>query len=146
PDMPNRRAYFQPEVLSNPMKQMKRRLPGAAKRDDIRVWSGIEIYTPDSLPIMGRSGKVDGLFYAFGFCGHGFQLGPGVGDVMAALISTGSTRTLIIPFDIRRFTHPTPTEMPLMSILMSTGKLVLSTPLTHPIPTASPCLQPHPLP
>ncbi|KOG03717.1 NAD(P)/FAD-dependent oxidoreductase [Pseudomonas syringae] len=124
PDMLNRRAYFKPESLINQMKQMKRLLPGAEKLNIIRVWSGIESYTPDSLPIMGRSGKVDGLFYAFGFCGHGFQLGPGVGDVMAELISTGSTRTLISPFDIRRFTDPTAIEMPLMSSLMSTGKLV----------------------
>ncbi|RML28470.1 Oxidoreductase, FAD-binding protein, partial [Pseudomonas savastanoi pv. retacarpa] len=61
---------------------------------------------------------------AFGFCGHGFQLGPGVGDVMAELISTGSTRTLISPFDIRRFTDPTAIEMPFTSSLMSTGKLI----------------------
>ncbi|EGH70537.1 FAD dependent oxidoreductase, partial [Pseudomonas syringae pv. aceris str. M302273] len=33
----------------------------------------------------------------------GFQLGPGVGDVMAELISTGTTSTSISPFDIRRF-------------------------------------------
>ncbi|RMR63004.1 Oxidoreductase, FAD-binding protein [Pseudomonas syringae pv. actinidiae] len=124
PDMLNRRAYFKPESLINQMKQMKRLLPGAEKLNIIRVWSGIESYTPDSLPIMGRSGKVDGLFYAFGFCGHGFQLGPGVGDVMAELISTGSTRTLISPFDIRRFTDPTAIEMPFTSSLMSTGKLI----------------------
>ncbi|KPB21690.1 NAD(P)/FAD-dependent oxidoreductase [Pseudomonas amygdali] len=124
PDMLNRRAYFKPESLINQMKQMKRLLPGAEKLNIIRVWSGIESYTPDSLPIMGRSGKVDGLFYAFGFCGHGFQLGPGVGDVMADLISTGSTRTLISPFDIRRFTDPTAIEMPFTSSLMSTGKLI----------------------
>ncbi|UFI43388.1 NAD(P)/FAD-dependent oxidoreductase [Pseudomonas savastanoi] len=124
PDMVNRRAYFKPESLINQMKQMKRLLPGAEKLNIIRVWSGIESYTPDSLPIMGRSGKVDGLFYAFGFCGHGFQLGPGVGDVMAELISTGSTRTLISPFDIRRFTDPTAIEMPFTSSLMSTGKLI----------------------
>jgi len=52
---------------------------------------------------MGPSGTVDGLFYAFGFSGHGFQLGPGVGDVMAELISTGSTSTSISPFSINRF-------------------------------------------
>jgi sarcosine oxidase subunit beta len=46
---------------------------------------------------------VSGLFYAFGFCGHGFQLGPGVGDVMAELITTGATSTPIDPFHIRRF-------------------------------------------
>ncbi|KPX37730.1 NAD(P)/FAD-dependent oxidoreductase [Pseudomonas ficuserectae] len=124
PDMLNRRAYFKPESLINQMKQMKRLLPGAEKLNIIRVWSGIESYTPDSLPIMGRSGKVDGLFYAFGFCGHGFQLGPDVGDVMAELISAGSTRTLITPFDIRRFTDPTAIEMPFTSSLMSTGKLI----------------------
>ncbi|MFA0927303.1 FAD-binding oxidoreductase [Pseudomonas syringae pv. tagetis] len=124
PDMINRRAFFKPESLINQMKQMKRLLPGAEKLNIIRVWSGIESYTPDSLPIMGRSGKVDGLFYTFGFCGHGFQLGPGVGDVMAELISTGSTRTLISPFDIRRFTDPTAIAMPFTSSLMSSGKLV----------------------
>ena len=124
PDMVNRRAYFKPESLINQMKQMSRLIPGAEKLNIIRVWSGIESYTPDSLPIMGRSGKVDGLFYAFGFCGHGFQLGPGVGDVMAELISTGSTRTLISPFDIRRFTDPGAIETPFVSSLMSAGKLI----------------------
>ncbi|WP_122448910.1 NAD(P)/FAD-dependent oxidoreductase [Pseudomonas viridiflava] len=124
PDMANRRAYFKPQSLINQMKQMSRLIPGAEKLNIIRVWSGIESYTPDSLPIMGRSGKVDGLFYAFGFCGHGFQLGPGVGDVMAELISTGSTRTLISPFDIRRFTDPGAIEMPFVSSLMNAGKLI----------------------
>jgi sarcosine oxidase subunit beta len=50
-----------------------------------------------------RSATVSGLFYAFGFCGHGFQLGPGVGDVMAELIDTGATTTPIDPFHIGRF-------------------------------------------
>jgi sarcosine oxidase subunit beta len=52
---------------------------------------------------MGASGRVSGLYYAFGFCGHGFQLGPGVGDVMAELIDTGATSTPIEPFHIARF-------------------------------------------
>ncbi|EGH44062.1 FAD dependent oxidoreductase, partial [Pseudomonas syringae pv. pisi str. 1704B] len=103
PDMINRRAYVEPRSIVNQVQQMRRLLPGVGNLNIIRVWSGIEGYTPDSLPVMGRSGKVDGLFYAFGFCGHGFQLGPGVGDVMAELISTGATSTSISPFDIRRF-------------------------------------------
>ena len=105
PDMLNRRAYVGPRSILNQIHQMRRLLPGSEKLNIIRVWSGIESYLPDSLPIMGTSGTVDGLFYAFGFCGHGFQLGPGVGDVMAELISTGSTSTLIEPFSIRRFAH-----------------------------------------
>lgn len=103
PDMLNRRAYVEPRSILNQIRQMRRLLPGVGNLNIIRVWSGIESYLPDSLPIMGPSGTVDGLYYAFGFCGHGFQLGPGVGDVMAELISTGSISTLIEPFSIRRF-------------------------------------------
>lgn len=108
PDMLNRRAHVEPRSTLNQIQQMRRLLPAAVNLNIIRVWSGIESYTPDSLPVIGASGKVDGLFYAFGFCGHGFQLGPGVGDVMAQLISTGQTSTHIEPFDIRRFS-PAPT-------------------------------------
>lgn len=107
PDMLNRRALVEPRSTINQIEQMRRLLPGAANLNIIRVWSGIESYTPDSLPVISASGKVDGLFYAFGFCGHGFQLGPAVGDVMAELMSTGQTTTSIAPFDVRRFaTNP----------------------------------------
>jgi sarcosine oxidase subunit beta len=69
----------------------------------IRVWSGVEGYTPDNLPVMGPSQRVSGLYYAFGFSGSGFQIGPGVGEVMAELIATGATRTPIEPYRIGRF-------------------------------------------
>jgi sarcosine oxidase subunit beta len=46
---------------------------------------------------------VPGLYYAFGFSGEGFQLGPGVGDVMAELIHTGTTTTPIECYHIGRF-------------------------------------------
>ncbi|MHC8290502.1 NAD(P)/FAD-dependent oxidoreductase [Pseudomonas sp. XS1P51] len=107
PDMDRRRAHVEPRSILNQIEQMRELAPGLAHLNIIRAWSGIESYLPDSLPIMGPSFTTDGLFYAFGFCGHGFQLGPGVGDVMAELISTGSTSTLIEPFHIRRFA-PTP--------------------------------------
>jgi len=97
------RAYVNPENTLNQMPQLRRLLPGIGNLNLIRVWSGIESYLPDDLPIMGPSEKVAGLFCAFGFCGAGFQIGPAVGDVMAELIDTGSTVTPIEPFHIRRF-------------------------------------------
>ena len=103
PDMLNRRAHFEPQSLLKQLQQMHRLAPQMANLNIIRTWSGIEGYLADALPVMGPSGKVAGLYYAFGFSGHGFQLGPGVGDVMAELISTGSTSTAIEPFYIRRF-------------------------------------------
>ncbi len=55
------------------------------------------------LPVMGPSGTTPGLFHAFGFSGHGFQLGPGVGDTMAELIATGETDIPLHDFRIQRF-------------------------------------------
>ncbi len=97
------RAYPAPEYTLHQLPLMARVLPAMAKAHIIRTWSGIEGYLPDNLPIMGESAKVSGVFYAFGFSGAGFQIGPGVGDVMAELIATGRTSTPIDSFHIRRF-------------------------------------------
>jgi sarcosine oxidase, subunit beta len=101
PDL--RRAYVLPQNTLLQFRQFTRLAPALARLNIIRVWSGIEGYMPDDRPVMGPSGNVNGLYYAFGFCGHGFQLGPGVGDTMAELIDTGATSTPLEPFDIRRF-------------------------------------------
>lgn len=98
-----RRARVEPRNTLAQFGQFLRLVPCLAPLNIIRVWTGIESYLPDDQPIMGPSARVSGLFYAFGFCGHGFQIGPGVGDVMAELIATGATTTPIEPFSIRRF-------------------------------------------
>jgi sarcosine oxidase subunit beta len=97
------RAYVEPENTLRQLRELRRLAPALARLSVIRVWSGIEGYVDDDRPIMGPSHRVSGLYYAFGFCGHGFQLGPGVGDVMAELIDTGATTTPIELFHIARF-------------------------------------------
>jgi sarcosine oxidase subunit beta len=106
-----RRAYVLPENTLAQLPQLRRIVPQLSRLRVIRVWSGIESYLPDDRPIMGPSTCVPGLYYAFGFCGHGFQLGPGVGDVMAELIDTGATSTPIEPFHIARFTGTQPPSL-----------------------------------
>jgi len=69
----------------------------------IRTWTGIEGGMPDDIPVIGPSRTTPGLFHAFGFSGHGFQLGPAVGAVLAELILDGATPTPIAAFDIARF-------------------------------------------
>ena len=54
-------------------------VPGLGRMRAGRVWSGIEGYLPDMLPVIGWSRTTPGLLHAFGFSGHGFQLAPGVG-------------------------------------------------------------------
>ena len=72
----------------------------------IRVWTGIEGYTPDQIPVIGPSRGTPGLFHAFGFCGHGFQLGPVMGEILGELLITGKTETPIEAFNIGRFAPP----------------------------------------
>jgi sarcosine oxidase subunit beta len=69
----------------------------------VRAWAGIEARMPDDIPVIGPSAKVEGVYHQFGFSAHGFQLGPGVGALMAELIATGKTNLPIAPFSITRF-------------------------------------------
>jgi sarcosine oxidase, subunit beta len=69
----------------------------------VRAWAGLEARMPDDIPVIGPSGTAPGVFHAFGFTGHGFQLGPIVGRILADLITEGRTDLPIEPFRIERF-------------------------------------------
>lgn len=85
------------------LARMRELVPALADVQVIRVWSGIEGYVSDMLPVIGPSTTTRNLFHAFGFCGHGFQLAPGVGSVIAALIANGEVEASIDAFAIDRF-------------------------------------------
>jgi sarcosine oxidase, subunit beta len=69
----------------------------------IRSWTGIEGQMPDDIPVIGFSRTTANLVHAFGFCGHGFQLGPVIGIIIDELIRTGQSDCPLEPFDIGRF-------------------------------------------
>lgn len=68
----------------------------------VRFWAGVEASMPDGLPVIGPSNQ-DGVFHAFGFSAHGFQLGPIVGRIMAELVQGKPSPLPIEPFSINRF-------------------------------------------
>jgi sarcosine oxidase, subunit beta len=70
----------------------------------VRTWAGIEARMPDDIPVIGPSARSEGIYHQFGFSAHGFQLGPGVGALMAELVATGATNLPIAPFRVDRFT------------------------------------------
>jgi sarcosine oxidase subunit beta len=74
----------------------------------IRFWSGTEATMPDNNPVIGPSSTTPGLLHAFGFSGAGFQIAPGVGEVLAELVRDGKTSTPIEAFSINRFIRQTP--------------------------------------
>lgn len=68
-----------------------------------RVWAGVEAFTADDLPVIGASRKASNLSYSFGFCGSGFQMGPGTGKRLAQLILGEHSDISLEPFAIDRF-------------------------------------------
>ncbi len=71
----------------------------------LRTWTGLEGATPDGVPYIGPSGKHKGLWHVFGFCGHGFQLAPAVGEAVAHSLMNDSIHPLIAPFSTTRFSR-----------------------------------------
>ena len=69
----------------------------------LRAWGGIEGYTPDDLPIIGR-GSQPGIIHGFGFSAHGFQLGPAVGEALADLTMARQPRVNLDAYAPQRFT------------------------------------------
>jgi len=98
-----RRAHPKPAFTLQQLPHLRRIAPALSNVHVLRTWSGIEGYFADDLPVMGPSQRLSGLYYAFGFCGHGFQTGPGVGDVMAELIARGTTSIDLEHYSIQRF-------------------------------------------
>lgn len=96
-----------PGVTLAAMQRAAAVIPRLAGAMIIRSWTGIDGQMPDGLPVIGPSATTPGLFHAFGFSGHGFQLGPGTGAVLAALVAEGRSPVPLEGFDIRRFAGQT---------------------------------------
>jgi sarcosine oxidase subunit beta len=77
----------------------------------VRVWSGLEAKTKDMLPVVGAAVNAPGVFHAFGYSGHGFQLVPVVGAALTDLIVSGSTRRAIGTLNAQRLMATPPAEV-----------------------------------
>jgi len=68
-----------------------------------RTWAGVIDATPDLVPVVGEVQALPGFFFATGFSGHGFGLGPGAGYVLAELIAKGQKAVDIHAMRYERF-------------------------------------------
>ncbi|MEX3690180.1 NAD(P)/FAD-dependent oxidoreductase [Paraburkholderia sp. BR14263] len=68
-----------------------------------RAWAGVEAFTADSLPIISASRRAANLYYSFGYCGSGFQLGPACGKLVSELVLDGAPSLSLDAFAIDRF-------------------------------------------
>ena len=79
------------------------RFPSMSDGSWERGWSGPYDVTPDWHPILDEWPKVEGLYIAAGFSGHGFKLCSPVGRMMASLIREGKKPPGMEIFNAKRF-------------------------------------------
>jgi sarcosine oxidase subunit beta len=66
-------------------------------------WTGFYETTPDHNGLIGESTTVSRFFYATGFSGHGFLLGPAVGEVIRDLVMDRPPVVDVSAFSVDRF-------------------------------------------
>ncbi|MEX2648465.1 MAG: FAD-binding oxidoreductase [Alphaproteobacteria bacterium] len=93
--------------IANAQAGLARVYPDVGRVKVTRSWAGYIDVTPDMMPVLGPVDGVRGLVLATGFSGHGFMLGPAVGNVTAELIVKGRTTLDIQPFRLGRFADGT---------------------------------------
>ncbi len=86
------------------LELMLPRVPGLADLPFGKGWACVYDMSPDDAPVIGTVAGVDGLVVITGSSGHGFKLGPAVGEEVARLVTTGEA-PLLAPFSPDRFAH-----------------------------------------
>jgi len=66
-------------------------------------WAGLRPRTPDGLPVLGACAEIAGLFYATGHYRNGILLAPITGEVIAEVVTEGTTPDLLKSFAPERF-------------------------------------------
>jgi sarcosine oxidase subunit beta len=80
-----------------------RRLPVILDLPVQSSWWGYYEMSPDHNALVGRASDPEGLFYATGFSGHGFQQAPAVGEYVAQLVAGREPTLDLSAFDAARF-------------------------------------------
>jgi sarcosine oxidase subunit beta len=80
-----------------------RRIPAVLDAGVRTAWAGLYEVTPDRNQIIGESVLLSRFFYATGFSGHGFQMGPATGELIRDLYLGRPTSVDIAGLDVRRF-------------------------------------------
>lgn len=101
-DVAAKRSWVDYTVLARSARAVVDLFPQLGSVQITRCWTGIEAKTADLLPVIGGSTVAEGLWHVFGFSGHGFQLVPISGVIMADLVFEGKTARNISAFGVER--------------------------------------------
>ena len=95
--------YQTEDWLSKLFALVERRAPSILDAGLTNGWAGLYEITPDHNQIIGEVVEVSRFLYATGFSGHGFLMGPAVGEIIRDLYLGRSPVLDISGFDVRQF-------------------------------------------
>ncbi|MFI8482012.1 NAD(P)/FAD-dependent oxidoreductase [Pseudomonas sp. NPDC078700] len=84
-------------------KALARAFPALHEVRVIESWAGFIDVLPDGIPVLDAPSHIPGLLIATGFCGHGFAMGPIVGQLMTQWLTQGATALDLSAFRSSRF-------------------------------------------
>ncbi len=90
------------QFLKDVAKKITFHLPILKEVRVVRQWSGLYDITPDHQAILGDT-DIEGLYLDIGWSGHGLQLGPVVGKLMAQVIAGEKPEIDISVLHLNRF-------------------------------------------
>ena len=91
------------EWLPRLSEAVERRVPALAEAGIVSGWAGLYEMTPDHNALVGEDPAVSRFLYATGFSGHGFLMGPAMGEVMRDLYLGRPPVVDVRGFDASRF-------------------------------------------
>lgn len=86
---------------------IERRAPRIADVGIAGGWAGLYEMTPDHNALVGEAPGISRFLYATGFSGHGFLMGPAIGEVMRDLYLGDPPVVDVSGLDVRRFADST---------------------------------------
>lgn len=90
-------------VLEQAVEKAIRRIPALERAQVRHAWAGLRPLTPDGRGILDWAPGIEGLYLAIGFCGHGFQHSRAAGEMVAELLTTGTTSLDLTDLRLSRF-------------------------------------------
>ncbi len=100
-----------PSNVKRMLSRLQSRFSGCEQANVSHAWSGMIDTLPDFVPVIDQAKDIHGLFVATGFSGHGFGIGPAVGNIMANKILGKSIEHDLIRFRLDRFRDGSPLRL-----------------------------------
>jgi len=104
---PNPQQWLVRRILAN----VARAFPQFAGIELAGAWGALVDCSPDAVPVISKTDKVEGLVLAAGCSGHGFGMGPGIGLLASQLLVNDTPCVDATPFRLSRLVDGSPLEI-----------------------------------